>query len=224
MNLNMLNDKEIDLLYQAMCHDSCFPPSREGFNALIEKGEELMFKAKKEIVGHGSIDNNIWIIGKGIARLVYFNDNREITYGFGGQGTLFCSPLSFVKGEVSNFHLIAVTDCVMFKISKADFLKLISSDIEISNWFCGAMIYQIMVAEAKINSQNYPANERVERFMKGMIEEYNKEVNPYLRFNLHQLPMRVLASYFGITRSHMAHLIKDFYDKEADKSTNDMTE
>lgn len=212
----MLTDKDFELLYEAMSHDSCFPPPRRAFDVLFGKAEMLEFKAKKAIVDHGMVDSDLWIVGRGVTRLAYYNDNHEVTYGFGAQGTVFCSPLGFINAEVANFHLIAVTDVVMFRLKKADFIQLISTDIEISNWFSGALLYQLLAAEARINIQNYPAVERVERFMKGKMKDYWEQVNPHMRFNLHQLPMRVLASYFGITRSHMAHIIKNMYDKEGE--------
>lgn len=211
----MLTDKDFDLLYQSMCHDSYFPPSRPAFDRLLEGAEQLFYKAKKCVVEYGTVDSDIWIVGKGVARLVYYNETQEMTYGFGGQGTLFCSPLGLVKGDVANFHLIAVTDCIMFRLPKKYFLNLVTTEIELSNWFSGAMLYQIMAAEARINSHNYPAAERVERFMKGMTEQDYNEINPHMRFNRHKLPMRVLASYFGITRSHMAHIIKKMYEKDS---------
>ena len=213
--MGMLTDRDYDLLYKAMCHDSYFPPERKAFDMLLDKAEVLHYKAKKCIVESGSVDTSLWIVGRGVTRLAYYSENREITYGFGAQGTIFCSPLGFVKGEVANFHLIAVTDVIMLRLSKIDFLNLVTSDLEISNWFSGALLYQIMASEARINAQDYPAPERVERFMKGMTEEDYKEINPHMRFNRHQLPMRVLASYFGITRSHMAHIIKKMYEKES---------
>ncbi len=209
----MLTDKDIELLYEAICHDSYFPPDRDAFNLLLDKAEECRFKAKKYIVEYGEVNTDMWIVGKGVIRLSYYNEDHEITYGFGGQGTVFASPLGFVKGEIANFHLIAVTDVIMLKIPKRDFLDLITTNIKLSNWFSGAMIYQLMASEARINSHNYPAAERVERFMKGMTDKDYKEINPHMQFSRHKLPMRVLASYFGITRSHMAHIIKKMYEK-----------
>ncbi len=215
----MLTDKDIELLYEAICHDSYFPPDRDAFNLLLDKAEKCCFKAKKYIVEYGEVNTDMWIVGKGVIRLSYYNEDHEITYGFGGQGTVFASPLGFVKGEIANFHLIAVTDVIMLKISKRDFLDLITTNIKLSNWFSGAMIYQLMASEARINSHNYPAAERVERFMKGMTDKDYKDINPHMQFSRHKLPMRVLASYFGITRSHMAHIIKKMYEKDSG-STN----
>lgn len=221
----MLTEKEYDSLYEAICHDSCFPLSRSSFNLLISKAEELEFKAKKCIVEYGIVNNSIWIVAKGVTRLAYYSEDKEVTYGFGGKGTLFCSPSGFFRGEVANIHLIAVTDVIMFKLNKADFIDLITTDIEISNWFSGALMGQIMASEIKINIHDYPTVERVERFMKGMMQEDYKVINSDMRFNRLQLPMRVLASYFGITRSHMAHIIKKMYEKgEAPKDFLDTDE
>lgn len=211
----MLTDKDLDVLYKSMCHDSFFPPSRTAFDELLKGAEQLHYKAKRCVVQYASVDSDIWIVGKGVARLVYYNETREMTYGFGGQGTIFCSPLGVVKREPANFHLITVTDCIMFRLPKNYFLSLMTTNIEISNWFAGALLYQIMAAEARINSHNYPAVERVERFMKGMTDQDYNEINPHMRFNRHKLPMRVLASYFGISRSHMAHIIKKMYEKDS---------
>lgn len=209
----MLTEKDFDNLYQALCHDSCFPLSRKTFNALLEKAEEIEFKEKKSIVEYGTVDNSIWIVGKGITRLSYYSEDKEITYGFGGQGTLFCSPLGFMKNGNANFHLIAVTTVIMFRLSKAVFVDMISENIEISNWFSGALLGQIMASEIKVGIHDYPTVERVERFMKGLMDEDYKVINADIKFRHLKLPMRVLASYFGITRSHMAHIIKKMYEK-----------
>lgn len=220
----MLTETDLDLLYQALCHDSCFPPKRKAFNRLVENAEELEFKAKKNIVEYGTVDTSIWIVARGMTRLAYYSEDKEITYGFGAQGTLFCSPLGFFRGEAANFHLIAVTDVVMLRISKVDFVSMLTTDIEISNWFSGAVIGQMMACEIKVNIHSYSTVERIERFMKGQLEEDYKIKNKNMSFNLHQIPMRVLASYFGITRSHMAHIIKKMYAKDSEQTEFDMEE
>ncbi len=216
----MLTDKDKDLLFRSMSHDSFFPPTRRVFDMLIACAEQIEYKAKKNIVEFGKLNTDLWIVGAGVARMTYFNEVQEMTYGFGGQGTIFLSPLGFVKGEVANFHLIAVTQCVMLRIPKSSFLELMTTEIEVSNWFCGALLYQIMASEARVNSHSIPAVERVERFMNGQTEEDYKDINPHMYFDRRKLPMRVLASYFGITRSHMAHIIKKMYEKEAGSDNN----
>ncbi|MDE6340660.1 MAG: Crp/Fnr family transcriptional regulator [Muribaculaceae bacterium] len=212
----MLTDKDLDILYQAVCHDTCFPPKRATFDKVLERSEMLEVKAKKSIVEYSSVDTSIWIVAKGMTRLTYYSDNKEVTYGFGAQGTMFCSPLGFIKGEEANFHLIAVSDVIMFRLSKTDFVDMITTDIDISNWFFGAVLGQMMASEIKVNIHGYPTEETVERFIRGLMEEDYKVINKDMRFNRLQLPMRVLASYFGITRAHMAHIVKKVYEKGSD--------
>ncbi|MDE6339213.1 MAG: hypothetical protein K2K97_05435, partial [Muribaculaceae bacterium] len=72
----MLTDKDLDLLYQAICHDSYFPPKRTTFNKLIEKAEEVSYKVKKYIVEYGQVDSSVWIVGQGVTCLAYYKEDK----------------------------------------------------------------------------------------------------------------------------------------------------
>ena len=211
----MLSPSDKDHLYSALCHDTVFQPSRETFDMFLEHCKELEFKAKKNIVVFGEINDEFWMVAKGVARMAYYNVVQEVTYGFGGPGTMFISPMGFVKHTEANFHIISLSSCVMLRMDKNTFTSLLRKNHEFCLWINGAMMYQFLACEAWINARNVPANIRVEKLMKGLMEEDYDDINPNMKYNRRKVPMRVLASYLGITRTHMAHLIKDMYNKDS---------
>lgn len=208
----MLTQTELDVLHQCMCDDSIFGINREAFDKLIDSCNQVSFKPKQPIVEQGVLSSDVWIVAKGVCRLAYFNDANEVTYGFGSVGSMFLSPYGVIARKPALYYLISVTETILLQISWESFRRLITTDLEISNWFCGNMLCQFQMCESHLEWKNLPAAKRVEQFMNGALERQYNFVNPNMKnYRRHLLPMNVLASYLGMTRSHMHHLIKKIY-------------
>lgn len=83
-------------LIDVIMREGDFHPSEEVVRRLLSLGEEVSFAPKKAVIEYGRINHNVYIVKDGILRVVYFEKDKEETYGFASPGTIFLSPHSYI--------------------------------------------------------------------------------------------------------------------------------
>ena len=76
----------------------------------------------------GKICDYMYIITSGVARVFYYKEDKDITCYFAAeQETVTCID-SFIQREKSKYHLEALEDLEVFKITRSDLEKLFESN------------------------------------------------------------------------------------------------
>ncbi len=95
----------------------------------------LPFISKKNIeagsyfLNHGKISRSLGFIEKGLFRLFYLNDGKEVTHCFCRENSITTSYRSFIKQEKSDIAIQAIEDSTLLVISYESIQKLYNSSI-----------------------------------------------------------------------------------------------
>jgi CRP-like cAMP-binding protein len=168
--------------------------SDENFGKLFSLCEELHFSQDETIVAQGAVDDNIYIVKDGLLRALYFTDNKENTMYFAFDGDIVTSLASFRSGLPSFIKLESCCDTAVYRISKKDFTGLARESLDFANWILDYAFEQLFALERK---KAYISGDALDRY------ESLVAKRPEL---LQKVPLRVIASYLGITQQSLSRL------------------
>jgi CRP-like cAMP-binding protein len=192
-NLNELRE-----LLHAECTYRMKEETMDEFTGLMT---EIELKDKEILVPYGKFDNNIYIVREGILRYVYFDGDKEVTFGFALPGTLMISYYSFYKRESSFFQIEACCHSSVMKVAKADFDELTERSNDFALWMLRLSAAQLWHYEQKLAVLNGEAGERLESLFKNRPEI------------IENVSSRILASYIGIIPSSLSRLKRQIIKK-----------
>ena len=155
---------------------------------------DFYFKQNELIVKTGEINQNIYIPKEGIYRGFLYQGGKETTLYFGMEGDIVASIYSYYRGEPSVITIEACCDSVIMKISKQDIDKLIHESVEFANWSLNVTLQQLYGIERKRTVIVGNAYERYNSFVKKRAALLQK------------VPLRIIASYLGITQQSLSRL------------------
>jgi CRP-like cAMP-binding protein len=168
------------------------------FLGLMTELPEL--KPGEALIPYGKFDDNIYVVRSGIMRYVYFDGLKETTFGFALPGTVMISYFSYCKREPSFFQVEACCDSVVIKVEKGKFLELVGQSADFAQWVIWMQTKQLLGYEKKLAVVNGDARKRFESLVRNRPEIMEK------------VPMKVIASYIGITPQYFSNLKKDLTD------------
>lgn len=187
-------DELIDLIKQ----EGNFHPSEEVIRKLLSLGKEVYFPAKKPVIEYDRINTNVYVVKSGILRVVYYEEEREVTYGFTSPGTIFLSPRCYYLNQpaVMQFETCK-KGCTCIEIPKARFDELLVESHECARWMFNLAMGQFCTTEKKLKYIKGDAKERIIAVLK-----YRPEI-------LEVVSARVFASYIGVTESYLCRIKKE---------------
>lgn len=191
--------------------------SDDVINLLLDAAEPIIVPKRTYIIREGEYDSNMYITANGVTRISYFDGIKEVTLGFGGEASVFVSPLGYVRRQPSNFSLITVTDCDMLKVRKADLDELLRESHELALWMFNLAMAQMDNLEFKLRDAQRTAKERYRDFL------HRKDIEQFAAMNMRHVdiakivPDKVVASYLGVIPSHLSNIKKEIIDDERQK-------
>lgn len=119
----------------------------------IEKGELL----EKE----GQVSNFLYYMSEGSARSFYIREKRDITVSFTLKGEFVTSMYSFVTRKESYENIVALENCILYRISYEDLQNLFLIFPEVEHVYRVILEqYYIMLEEQLVFSKFKTAKER----------------------------------------------------------------
>lgn len=202
--MDILNDKSnIRKLLKEECLN--FEPSDELIDKLLEMAIEVRLKPKEMLIEEGKVNTSVYIVKEGLLRLFYFDGVKEETFGFAMEGTFFLSPYSYYLRKSAFIQTESCLESVVLKLSKDKFDALVRESHEFAEWAFYLSIQQIYSCEKKLFLISGSANDRYEALLRNRPELF------------HIVPMKVLASYLGITPQYLSYLRSSIYKNDQDK-------
>ena len=160
---------------------------------LVEKN----IKAGDFLLQHGKICNQIAFIEKGLFRLFYLNDGKEITTCFCKENTITCSYQSLLTRQPSDMAIQAIEDSKVICFSHEALQKLYEKDLFWQQVGRLAAENEFITAECYSRFLNdLSAKERYLQIL---------ETDPEL---LQRVPLNYLASYLQITPETLSRIRK----------------
>jgi CRP-like cAMP-binding protein len=170
--------------------------SDELFERLIGSTTEIHLKNKEVLITYGKVDTNLYILKSGVLRACYFVGDNEITYGFADPGSIAISYHAHFWHKPSVFQIESCGESTVLKITKQQLDELLNSSLEFARWLLAIRAGQLCFNEFKLTTI---AGEAKERF-RWMLQH-----RPNV---LAVVPAKTIASYLGITQTHLSRLKK----------------
>lgn len=167
----------------------------------VELMTEVRLKRNQVLVPYNTLDDNVYIVKKGIIRTVYFDGFKEVTFAFAPPGTLKISYYSYVRGIPSFNKYVACCDSTVMKITKSRFTDLMMQSHDFALWVSHVFLGQFFAYEKKREIVNGDASERFEALIVNRPEI------------IENVSSRIIASYIGVTPQYLCKLKRDFSHK-----------
>jgi CRP-like cAMP-binding protein len=170
--------------------------SDELFERFIGVMTEMHLKNKEVLVVYGKVDTNLYILKSGVLRGCYFDSGNEKTYGFADPGSMAVSYHSHFWHKPSVVQVESCGESTLLKMTKKQLDELLDSSLEFARWLLAIRAGQLCFNEFKLTTIAGEAKERYLWMLKN---------RPNI---LAVVPSKTMASYLGITQTHLSRLKK----------------
>ena len=157
---------------------------------VLKKGDYLLQEGQRS--------SEIAFIEKGILRLFYLSDGKEINNHFFLENDYAVSYLDFLKDRPSRYYIQVLEDCELYTFNAESLRKAYNKS---KNWErFGRIIAESVYAIATNRFESFLFLSAKERYMQ-MIHDYPNFIE--------RIPLYHLASYLGIERESLSRIRKE---------------
>jgi len=162
---------------------------------LSSRMEQQKFKKKELVLDSGNICRNSYFIEKGIMRLYYLKDGREISEFFCSENEWMNSPRSFIQQQADFYNIDVIEDTTAWKLNVRDLGYLFDNFPEMERYAridMGSTFGYVLERLAAVRFSS--AREKYEHFLK---------TYPHIH---HRIPLGMVASCVGVTQETLSRL------------------
>jgi len=153
----------------------------------IKKGDFLL--------KHGDVCKHIYFVKKGLLRIFYYKNGKEITEWFANEKHFCFSITSYFENTPSNLIIEALEDSVIICLSKNGQETLRKTNIEIANLLVTTLSRSLMLSQKRMESIQFEtAQQRYQNLLKQQ---------PTI---LQKVPLQYVASFLGITQETLSRI------------------
>ena len=185
-------------LKQLLSKECSYQLRDEIMDPFISSMEEITLHQGDILIADGSLDSNIYIVKEGIMAHTYLSGTKDCCWGFSLAGTMMYSLHPYYFNKPAFYQVIACCDSVVMKQSKERFDNLIEESHEFARWVLSMAQCQLFFFEKKNSVISGDARERFISLAKNRPEIFQK------------VPMKIIASYLGITQHYLSNLKKEY--------------
>ena len=164
-----------------------------------EHFEREEIKKNEFTIRIGDYEKYLYFIESGILRYwtaqEYGDPDKEVTFWFSFPGEFANSYFSIKENQQSLIHIQALTDCVIWKLSKQDLADLYQTSLNINK------IARIVLEDAlcrKITRETLLLGSSAEAIYEDLITKEKELIN--------NIPLKYLASYIGVTPQRLSQI------------------
>lgn len=179
----------------------------EPMDELLNAMTEIRLNPRTILIPYGQMDDNIYVVKSGIIRYCYFDGDKEKTFGFGVSGNVMMQYHCYYMRKPSFFQLESCGMSVVMKLSKSKMESFVASSHEFARWMLTMSFEQLYTNEMKLSLINGEANERFLALIQN---------RPEIMANV---PLKIIASYLGITPQYLSQLRKAYFEKKSPNLT-----
>jgi CRP-like cAMP-binding protein len=176
--------------------DSYFEAPIEIWDSFAEKGELIHTKKNEVLKKYGEREKYLYFIIEGSGGIMLHHNNNYLCIDLCFEGDFFGDYLSFITNQTTDLEVITFESSLLFKISKANFHELSSTEY-------GRLICQIASDSSFIHKQT----QQLELLTKTAEQRYVEmlEKQPMI---IQRTPNKFIASYLGITPESFSRIRK----------------
>ena len=153
------------------------------------------YPAGKELLELGDINNKLFFIEKGLARVYYFSDVQDITSRFAWEGNFLCSVGSFFSQIPATEQIELLEDSVVRIISYQHYRQFLDKHPDLGNLF------------REIYEQRFVVNDlRTKLILEtNYTKRYSNFLNAYPEISA-RVQVNHVASFLGMSYSKLCHI------------------
>ena len=171
--------------------------SDEDWTVFSAKLIQRKFSKNSILLKHGSTEQYLSFIEKGILRFNILSEDKDFTFAFGFPGSFISAYDSFLNQAPTDYDVTSITDLTLWSVKYVDLQEIYNSTSvgDRLGRLASEELFKIKMKRL-ISLMTESAEERYLNLMKN---------EPIL---LQQIPLKYLASYIGITPEALSRIRK----------------
>ena len=161
--------------------------SPASFHELEDITTLCQFKQDEFILKHDAICKHIYFVNKGLIRIYYLKESRDITEWFAYDNQFFFSIISYFNESPSKLIIQCIEDCDILFLPKSNLEQLSSVNIEISKLYRSLLAHSLIGSQLRMESIQFET--ALQRYQ-GLLKN-----NPEI---IRRAPLKYIASFLGI--------------------------
>jgi CRP-like cAMP-binding protein len=168
---------------------------QDDWNALEQKLTIQHLKKGEFLIRNSEICRQVSFINKGLLRVFYLADGKEICTGFVCENDYLSSYASFLTNQPSSENMDALEDSELINLSYSDMQKLYVSNPVFETF--GRKIAETLFIKISLQTARLLTMSPEERYL---------SVIQYQPFIIQRVPQYMIASFIGITPEHLSRI------------------
>lgn len=181
-------------LKEALADECTYTLKDEVMDRFLAGGTRIALNPGEVLIHTGQYDPNIYIVISGVIRHTFMDGNNDHTATFALMPTVFMEYHCFYAGLSSFYQVEACCHSEVLKIPQQHYNEMVAESHEFAQWALSIADAQFYSYERKNSLINGDARERYNSLIKNRPEIIEK------------VPLRIIASYLGITPQYLSKL------------------
>ena len=169
--------------------------STESKNAFLNAWKEWNVPKDYFLVRENAIADYIFFIEKGIARIYYHKNEKEITEWIAMNESFFLSIISFFERVPSKLIIHTIEPSQVFGIHHDDLMRLRDQYHDIEKLFRKMLSRSLILSQYRMDSIQF---ETAQTRYKNLLKKYPAMIQ--------RVPLSYIASYLGITQETLSRI------------------
>lgn len=185
----------MDILFESIKRYIRLSPALR--EALTQRVVRREFCKGESVLESGTVCRESYFIERGILRLYYLQEGREVSEFFCSEREWINSPRSFIQQQTDIYSIDAIEDSVAWGLSVQDLVALFDQYPEMERYARMDMGSTFGYVMARLTSLKFTSAR----------DRYRDFLETYQGIH-HRIPLGMAASYMGITQETLSRLRK----------------
>ena len=171
------------------------PLSEESMNAFLMVWKHWSTTKDFYLLKENTVSDYIYFIEKGVARIYYYKNGKEITEWIALDGQFFLSITSFFQRSPSHLIIQTIEPSVVFGIHHDDFMRLADKYHDVERLLRKMVTGSLIFSQIRMDSIQFEsAQQRYEKLL---------QTTPQI---VQRVPLTYIASFLGITLETLSRI------------------
>jgi len=171
------------------------PLSAESMDAFHQSWKHWSVKKDHLLLKENTVSDYIYFIEKGVTRIYYYKNGKEITEWIALDGQFFLSITSFFQRTPSHLIIQTIEPSEVLGIHHDDFMKLADKYHDIERLLRKMVTSSLILSQVRMDSIQFEsAQQRYERIL---------QTTPQI---VQRVPLTYIASFLGITLETLSRI------------------